>query len=104
MHTERFVARQVDTDADREFEVRLASSGRTLRVPADRPLVDVLEGAGVPMVTSCREGTCGSCETTVLAGEVEHRDSVLTAQERAEGKTMMPCVSRARSELLVLDL
>ncbi|WP_067562441.1 PDR/VanB family oxidoreductase [Nocardia acidivorans] len=104
VHTERFAARQVDTAADRAFEVRLASSGRTLRVPADRPMVDVLESAGVPIVTSCREGTCGSCETTVLAGEVEHRDSVLTAQERAEGRTMMPCVSRARSESLVLDL
>lgn len=104
VHTERFVARQVDTTGDRAFEVRLARSGRTLKVAADRSIVEVLEGAGIEVITSCREGTCGSCETPVLEGEIEHRDSLLTAQEREAGATLMPCVSRALSDVLVLDL
>jgi len=75
-----------------------------VHLAADRSIVDVLESAGVAVITSCREGTCGSCETPVLDGEVDHRDSLLTAEERDSGKTMMLCVSRARSEVLVLDL
>lgn len=104
VRTERFVPRPVDTTVDRAFEVRLASSGQVLSVPANRTIVDALEAAGVAIVTSCREGTCGSCETKFLEGEVQHRDSVLTAAERASGDTMMPCVSRAISDVLVLDL
>ncbi|MCC3313880.1 PDR/VanB family oxidoreductase [Nocardia africana] len=104
VRTERFVPRSVDTGEDRPFELRLPRSGRTLHVPADRSIVDVLESAGVAIMTSCREGTCGSCETGVLKGEVEHRDSVLTAEERRRGTTFMPCVSRAISNVLVLDL
>ncbi|MEV6099630.1 PDR/VanB family oxidoreductase [Nocardia sp. NPDC051981] len=104
VHTERFVPRRVDNGVDRAFEVRLARSGQVLRVGPDRSIVDVLEGAGVAIVTSCREGTCGSCETTFLEGEVQHRDSVLSAVERASGTTLMPCVSRAVSDVLVLDL
>lgn len=105
VRTERFVPRKVENSgADQAFEVRLAQTGQTLRVGADRSIVDVLESAGVAVITSCREGTCGSCETPVLDGEVEHRDSLLTAEERERGATMMLCVSRARSGVLVLDL
>ncbi|WP_327140056.1 PDR/VanB family oxidoreductase [Nocardia sp. NBC_01327] len=104
VRTERFVPKQVDTTGDRAFELRLARTGRTLRVAADRTIVEVLESAGIEVITSCREGTCGSCETPVLEGEIEHRDTVLTAAEREAGATLMPCVSRARSDLLVLDL
>ncbi|MGW6727134.1 PDR/VanB family oxidoreductase [Nocardia sp. NPDC055029] len=105
VRTERFVPRQVETTGpDQAFEIRLAQTGRTLRVGADRSIVDVLESAGVAVITSCREGTCGSCETPVLDGDVEHRDSLLTAEERERGATMMLCVSRARSGVLVLDL
>ncbi|GGN67856.1 ferredoxin [Nocardia rhizosphaerihabitans] len=105
VRTERFVPRPVErTGTDEAFEVRLAQTGRTLRVAADRSIVDVLESAGISVITSCREGTCGSCETPVLDGEVEHRDSLLTAEERDSGATMMLCVSRARSGVLVLDL
>ncbi|MEU5408565.1 PDR/VanB family oxidoreductase [Nocardia asteroides] len=105
VRTERFVPRPVeDAGADAPFEIRLARTGRTLRVAADRSIVDVLESAGVAVITSCREGTCGSCETPVLDGAVDHRDSLLTAEERDSGATMMLCVSRARSGVLVLDL
>jgi ferredoxin len=59
--------------------------------------------AGVLIPSTCREGICGSCETTVLQGEIDHRDSVLSPEERATNDTMMVCVSRARSPRLVLD-
>jgi ferredoxin-NADP reductase len=86
------------------FEVELAVTGRTLTVPPDRSVLDVLEEAGVPILSSCREGTCGTCETTVLAGEVEHRDTLLTPAERAANDTMFVCVSRAACPRLVLEL
>ncbi|MFE3757624.1 PDR/VanB family oxidoreductase [Nocardia tengchongensis] len=105
IRTERFAARPAAADVvNRAFEVRLDSTGATYRIEARRSIADVLEAAGVDIITSCREGTCGSCETTVLSGEIDHRDEILTAEERARGNTMMLCVSRARSELLVLDL
>ncbi|MFC4128756.1 PDR/VanB family oxidoreductase [Nocardia rhizosphaerae] len=105
VRTERFVPRAVEpAGPDAAFEIHLARTDRTLRVAADRSIVDVLESAGVPVITSCREGTCGSCETPVLDGDIDHRDSLLTAEERESGTTMMLCVSRARSQTLVLDL
>ncbi|MGW4352061.1 PDR/VanB family oxidoreductase [Nocardia sp. NPDC004582] len=105
IRTERFAARPVAAGVvNPPFEVRVHSTGVTYRVDARRSIADVLEAAGVDIVTSCREGTCGSCETTVLSGEIDHRDEILTAEERARGNTMMLCVSRARSGVLVLDL
>ena len=104
VHLERFAPKAVARKENRSFEVRLAGRGDTFRVGAEQSIADVLEAAGVPIVTSCREGTCGSCETGVLSGAVEHRDSLLTEDERARGDTMMLCVSRACSEVLVLDL
>ncbi|PWK48194.1 PDR/VanB family oxidoreductase [Actinoplanes xinjiangensis] len=89
---------------DEAFEVELARSGRTLTVPAGRSILDVVEAAGVGVLSSCREGTCGTCETTVLAGAVDHRDTLLTAEERAADDTMFLCVSRSRGPRLVLDL
>ncbi|MBF6270505.1 PDR/VanB family oxidoreductase [Nocardia farcinica] len=104
VHVERFAPRPVAPAEDRAFEIRLAGDGRTFRVAPGQSIVDVLEAAGVGVLTNCREGTCGSCETGVLAGAVEHRDSVLDDEERAASRTMMLCVSRARQDLLVLDL
>ncbi|WP_454712092.1 PDR/VanB family oxidoreductase [Cupriavidus nantongensis] len=94
----------VAQQAARPFQVVLNSSGRTLDVPADRSLLDVLLEHGLPVFSSCREGICGSCETQVLAGEPDHHDRVLTPQERAAGRTMMVCVSRCKGESLVLAL
>ena len=86
------------------FEVELASTGRTLTVPPDRSILQVVEDAGLNVLSSCQEGTCGTCETTVLAGEVDHRDSLLTPDEQAANDTMFICVSRAACPKLVLDL
>lgn len=104
-HVERFQPKtDLNPGVDRPFEVVLSSSGRTLRVPADASILDVVRGAGTPALYSCTEGTCGTCETDVLEGVPDHRDSVLSSAERAAGDTMMICVSRAKSERLVLDL
>lgn len=93
-----------DTGPRTTFEINLASSGRTLTVTSERSILETLEEAGVAVLSSCREGTCGTCETAVLEGEPEHRDSLLTEEERAACDTMMICVSRSRSSRLVLDL
>ncbi|SCG35854.1 PDR/VanB family oxidoreductase [Micromonospora rifamycinica] len=86
------------------FEVELALSGRTVTVPPGTSILRAVEEAGVPVLSSCRQGTCGTCETPVLAGVPEHRDSLLGAAERAAGDVMLICVSRARTPRLVLEL
>jgi ferredoxin-NADP reductase len=105
LHVERFAPKPqgepVRTDA---FEVELAQSGLTLTVPPDLSVLEVVERAGVQVLSSCQEGTCGTCETAVLAGVPDHRDSLLTEAERAAGDTMFICVSRAACPKLVLDL
>lgn len=96
-----------DIDAPGEpFEIELAVTGVTVTVPADRTLLEVAEEAGAFVLSSCREGTCGTCETPVLEGSVEHRDTVLSPAEQADDRTMMVCVSRARRGCprLVLEL
>lgn len=67
-------------------------------------ILDALAEAGVEVPSSCTEGVCATCETVVLEGEPDHRDDVLSEQERAQGEVMMVCVSRAKSGRLVLDL
>jgi ferredoxin-NADP reductase len=105
LHLERFApADPSGTTVPSAFTVELARTGRTLDVPADRSLLDAVTDAGIPVLSSCHEGTCGTCETAVLAGVVDHRDSVLTPGERAANDTMLICVSRAAGPGLVLDL
>ncbi|WP_243717360.1 PDR/VanB family oxidoreductase [Actinomadura sp. KC345] len=103
LRTERFAPKAV-TGPDESFEVELAVSGTTLDVEPGRSILETVEKAGVNVLSSCREGTCGTCETPVLEGEPDHRDSVLTEEERADGGFMMICVSRARGSRLVLEL
>ncbi|MEU0246908.1 PDR/VanB family oxidoreductase [Streptomyces sp. NPDC006235] len=102
---ERFAPVRTDAAGQAEaFEVELARSGLTLTVPADRSVLETVEQAGVTVNFSCREGTCGTCETDVLDGKPDHRDSLLTEDERAAGDTMLICVSRSCGTRLVLDL
>lgn len=101
LHVERFAPRPV---AGESFEVELARSGLVVPVPSDRSILSALLDAGVEVLSSCQEGTCGTCETDVLAGTPEHHDSLLTEEERAAGETMMICVSRSAGGKLVLDL
>ncbi|MFC5503259.1 PDR/VanB family oxidoreductase [Lysinimonas soli] len=104
-HTERFEAETLTAPVWPEpFEVELALSGVTVTVPPERSILEVVEEEGVFVLSSCHEGTCGTCETPVLEGEIDHRDSILTPQERARGDVMFICVSRAACPRLVLDL
>jgi ferredoxin-NADP reductase len=107
LNVERFAAavrQPTDDEAEQPIEVELRASGTTLTVPPGLSVLKAVEQAGVPVLSSCEEGICGSCETPVLEGEVDHRDSLLTDDERAANDTMLICVSRARSRRLVLDL
>ncbi len=104
LHVERFAPKAQQGGADSEFEVVLQRSGRTLTVPVDVSVLDTVRGAGVEVLFSCTEGTCGTCETDVLEGTPDHRDSVLSDEEREAGETMLICVSRCRGPRLVLDL
>ncbi|NGO75090.1 oxidoreductase [Streptomyces sp. YC504] len=105
LRVERFTPKPVDeAEEDEGFEVELARSGLTLKVPAGRSILETVEAAGVTALSSCREGTCGTCETEILGGVPDHRDAVLTEEERAGGEFMMICVSRAHSSRLLLDL
>lgn len=86
------------------FEIELAFSGETLVVPPERSVLDVLEENGTLVLSSCREGTCGTCETRVMEGEIEHRDSILSPDQQAANDVFYPCVSRASCPRLVLEL
>ena len=86
------------------FTIELQGSGASFQVPADKSILEVLEENGYELPFSCREGLCRTCETTVCAGEPDHRDYVLSDEERRAGKSMMICVSRALSPKLVLEL
>lgn len=86
------------------FTVTLARSGRTVPVSESQSLLEALEAAGVEAPCLCRGGACGVCLTGVIDGAIEHRDHVLTEEERAGGQLIATCVSRARSDALVLDL
>jgi vanillate monooxygenase ferredoxin subunit len=87
-----------------EFSVKLARSGSTIAVEAGQSVLDALQAAGVQMPSSCQQGICGTCLTRVLEGEPDHWDMYLTPEEQAANDQFCPCVSRSRSEVLVLDL
>jgi len=104
-HAERFEALELSAPVwDDVFEVELAASGVTVSVPQDRSILEVVEEAGVIALSSCSEGTCGTCETVVVEGEIDHRDSILNATQRARNEVMYICVSRAACPRIVLDL
>ena len=106
LHVERFTP-LIDAGTARTgegFEVRLERSGLTVQVADGQTILEAVEAAGVEVTCSCLEGVCGTCETAVLEGTPDHRDSILTAAEREAGDTMMICVSRASSPMLRLDL
>ena len=104
LHLERFAAKEIEREGDdASFELVLQRSGITVTVPADKTVFDTMRDSGVSVLGSCLEGICGTCETGVLEGEVDHRDSVLDADEQEANDAMMVCVSRCRGSRLVLD-
>ncbi|WP_326601416.1 PDR/VanB family oxidoreductase [Streptomyces sp. NBC_01799] len=105
LHLERFTPKELQAPLrDGAFDVELAQSGITVTVAPDKSVLQAVEEAGVQVLSSCQEGTCGTCETGVLAGTVDHRDSLLTPAEQSSHDTMMICISRALCPRLVLDL
>lgn len=106
LHLERFAAPAPVASATGEggLTVILARSGGQVEVPADQSIMAALREAGHTVPSSCEQGICGMCETRVLDGVPEHRDLLLTESERACGKVMMLCVSRAKTATLTLDL
>jgi ferredoxin-NADP reductase len=105
IHVEHFSADpQAQAGPCVPFEVHLQRSQRTLDVPANKSIADVLCHHGINVVTSCRQGVCGTCLTGVIAGNCDHRDAFLSDKERKAGDKIMVCVSRARGDQIVLDL
>lgn len=93
-----------EASSDTEFRVVAERSDIAVTVAPGIAIMDALEAAGIDVPNSCRDGICGSCETRVLCGQPDHRDSVLSADEQESGDTMMLCVSRSLSDELVLDI
>lgn len=89
---------------DRPFTVILATSGQEYEIGSEETILDVLIEEGFDLPSSCRMGSCGTCETGVIEGTPDHRDHILTPQERASNQSMMICCSRSLTERIVLDL
>jgi len=104
LHVERFKTARDPCAENRALTVVLRRSNKTVQVGANESVLAAVERAGTRPLFSCREGTCGTCETAVIAGQPDHRDAVLTEAERRSGKTMMICVSRSWDPVLELDL
>ena len=103
VHFELFTT-PVAEQGDRAFELVLAQSGRSVTVPAGQTVLDCLIEHGCDPLFDCKRGECGVCSTAVIEGDIDHRDYFLSDAEKASGKVMQICVSRARGPRLVLDL
>ncbi|MFK8022851.1 MAG: 2Fe-2S iron-sulfur cluster-binding protein [Ilumatobacter sp.] len=103
LHFEFFSASTEVVDAG-SFDVKIASTGATIRVGSDQTVVAALAENGINIPISCEQGVCGTCITGVLDGLPDHQDLYLMPKERALNDRFLPCCSRSESGLLVLDL
>jgi phthalate 4,5-dioxygenase reductase subunit len=101
VHFESFTEPARRTADDRPFKVRLARSGGVVEVPVGTTILEALRAHGLDVQSSCESGSCGTCRTRLISGEVDHRDLVLAEHER--GDTIMVCVSRGRSLEITID-
>lgn len=105
VHLEHFSAEpSVAPESEQVFEVSLAQTGQTFAIPEDKTIAEILLENGINVETSCEQGVCGTCITTLLEGEADHRDVIMTPGEHAANNRICICVSRAKSSRLVLDL
>jgi ferredoxin-NADP reductase len=102
-HLERFT-NDAPAGAAPGYAVQLARSNLTVHVGTGQTIIEALRDKGIQVMTSCEQGVCGSCETKVVAGRPDHRDVILTDDEKASNKTMMICCSGSLDDVLVLDL
>jgi len=103
VHLERFGA-AAPVAAEGGFTVQLARAGRSIFIARGCTILDALRQEGVSVQASCEQGICGSCETRVLAGRPDHRDSLLSDDEKRSNQVMMVCCSGSKDPVLVLDL
>jgi ferredoxin-NADP reductase len=105
LHLERFSPKAIEVSGeDHAFDVEFVDNDITITVPADRTILSVAEEAGVPVFSSCEEGTCGTCLATIVSGRAEHRDSLLSPGEQEEQSSILICVSRAEKGCSLLQL
>jgi vanillate O-demethylase ferredoxin subunit len=104
IHYEYFGAPPLDRSGDTPFDVIIASSGETVRIPSGKTVIEILQQHDIDIEASCQQGVCGTCVTRLLDGVPEHRDRILTAEQKARNDQFTPCRSRAKSPALVLDL
>lgn len=105
LRLERFAPKTVENSSpNTSFDVEFARSEKVVTVGADESILEAADNAGLPVISSCQEGTCGTCETSVLKGQIDHRDSILSPSEQEASETMMICVSRANGTCPLLVL
>jgi ferredoxin len=105
VYSELFVPPELETSlSDTQFDITLARTGVSVTVPAGVSMLDAVRAVKPDVMSSCERGICSACETAVLEGVPDHRDSVLTPAEHASNRYVMLCVSRAKTARLVLDL
>lgn len=104
LHREHFTGAIVDTSNDGSFEVKLVKSGRSVTIPPEKSVLEMLLQAGIDVNYSCENGICGSCITRVVEGMPDHRDTYLTDDERAANDQFTPCCSRSKTPVLAIDL
>lgn len=103
IHIELFTASEAQ-DADSAFEVEISNTGQVVSVAADQSIIEALEAANIDVMYDCQRGDCGICQCDVISGIPDHRDVVLSEDEKASGKVMQICVSRAKTARLVIDV
>jgi len=105
LHFEWFVPKAQESRGEQqEFLVLIHSTGQKVSVPKSISILEALEQNGIFVPSSCKEGLCATCRTGVISGTPDHRDSVMSPEEKARNRSMMICVSRAISEVIELDL
>jgi len=104
VHLERFASPATAEPTDSAFEVVLARSGQNLHIPADRSILDVMLDCGIDAPYGCMQGVCGMCAVPVLEGTPDHRDNILSAEDRQANATVVVCCSRSLTASLTIDL
>lgn len=103
IHIELFSTPEPEA-GDTAFEVEISDTGQVITVAADQSIIEALEAAGLDVMYDCQRGDCGICQCTVVSGTPDHRDVVLSDDERASGTVMQICVSRSKSPRLVIEI